>query len=184
MLSALPIPAGAAGDAVVEFDTSRSRAEFSLRAVWLMRVRGWFDAVHGQVTIDHFRNRAVVDAVIAADSVAMASSGHATWARSAEFFDAAAHPHIHFVSDPFPLQRLESGGGFPGRLTLRGATRDMRFEIDPASCDRPGVDCAIIARGTLSRSAFGMHARRGTLGDRVQLRLRIFTTAPLSHGLQ
>ncbi|MBN8728384.1 MAG: YceI family protein [Xanthomonadales bacterium] len=182
LLLALPPAAASTGDGAVRLDAERSRAEFSLRAVWLMRVRGWFDSVHGDIAIDRFRNRAVVDAVIAAGSVAMASANHAEWVRSPEFFDAAAHPEIHFVSEPFPLQRLQSGGDFPGQLTLRGLTRDVRFELDPAACDRPGFDCAITAKGNLSRSAFGMHTRRGTLGDKVQLRLRIFTAAPLSHG--
>lgn len=183
LLLALPAEA-TPGDDLVRLDGQRSRAEFSVRAVWLLRVRGWFDSVHGDVAIDRFRNRAVVDAVIAVDSVSMASDSHTAWVKSPEFFDAATHPEIRFMSEPLPLQRLHAGGDCPGRLTLRGQTREVHFELDPADCARPGFDCPITAKGSLSRSAFGMSSRRGTLGDKVQLRLRIFTTAPLSHDLR
>lgn len=173
-VAAQPPAEDVAADDIIALDSARSSAEFRVRLVWLVRVRGYFDAVGGVVTVDRFRSQAVVDAHIDAAAVRMGVRGYADWVKSPEFFDAAAHPDIHFVSDPFPLQRLRNGGELPGRLSMRGSTEPVHFTLLAATCPRPGYDCPIIATGTVRRSQFGMRSRLGTLGDEVQLRLRIF----------
>ena len=161
-----------ARDAVV-LDSARSRAEFRVRVAWLLPVRGYFERVRGLVEIDRFRNQAVVDAHIDGADVRMRVRGYENWVKSAEFFDVATYPDIHFVSSPFPLQRLVTGGDLPGQLTLRGIDQSVRFSLAESSCDRPGYDCPIVASGTILRSQFGMHSRRGALADKVQLSFRI-----------
>lgn len=157
-------------------DDVRSRAEFRVKLMWLVGVHGEFGSVRGQVEIDRFRNRAVVDAHINAASVRMSSRGYEDWVKSSEFFDATAHPDIHFVSEPFSLQRLHRGGELPGVLTVRGVSAPVSFALTPSGCERPGYDCTIAAGGTISRSAFGMHSRLGLLSDKVELRFTIFAS--------
>lgn len=164
---------------VVALDGARSSAEFSVRVMWLMRAHGWFSAIHGTVEVDRFNNHGVVDAVIDAGSVHMNVERYDAWVKSPEFFDVDAHPRIHFVSQPFPLQRLRTGGALAGTLELRGVKQPIRFDLTPATCTDPGEACAILAEGALDRSAFGMHSRRGTVSDKVRLELRIFTDARL-----
>lgn len=166
------------GDATIELDGARSRAEFRVKLIWLVGVHGEFGSVRGQVQIDRFRNRAVVDAHIDAASVRMSSRGYEEWVKSPEFFDAAAHPDIHFVSAPFSLQRLHRGGELPGVLTVRGVSAPVRFTLAPSGCERPGYDCTIAAAGTISRSAFRMHSRLGLLSDKVDLRFTVFASDP------
>lgn len=174
LFAAVPASARPPPAPVVALDSARSSAEFRVKVMWLVRVRGYFDAVRGAVDIDRFRNQAVVDAHIDAAGVRMNVRGYEDWVKSSEFFDVAAHPDIHFVSDAFPLQRLRSGGDLPGHLTVRGVSQPVGFALAAATCAQPGYDCAIVASGTINRSRFGMHSRLGTLGDKVDLRFRIF----------
>ncbi|MGA9342855.1 MAG: YceI family protein [Rhodanobacteraceae bacterium] len=158
----------------VNLDGARSQAKFSLKAFWLIDVHGTFGRMHGTVRIDHFRSEAVVDAHIDVNAVHMANPDYERGARSAEFFDAARYPDIHFVSDAFPLLRLTAGGPLPGMLDMHGNRNPVDFLIAPAACQRPAIDCPLQVSGVIRRSAFGMHARRATLSDKVTLSLSIF----------
>lgn len=168
------VPAGACAGDSIELDSARSRADFRVKVIWLVGIHGSFGSVHGSVDIDHFRSQAIVDARIDANSVRMNVRGYENWVKSPEFFDARAHPQIHFVSEPFPLQRLHNGGELPGTLTLRGVSQPVRFELAPATCARPGYDCAIEAAATISRVSFGMRSRLGTLSEKVELGLSVY----------
>lgn len=160
---------------ILRLDAARSQAGFTVKVLWLISVSGDFGAVSGTLDIDRFRGTARVDARIQADDLHMRSARYANWAKSPEFFDAARYPQIHFVSDDFPLVRLRIGGALKGTLTLRGADAAVRFRIMPSDCAQPlRGTCAIRAQGDIRRSAFGMHSRRGTLADKVALRLQIF----------
>ena len=182
LLIAHLVCAGAhAGDSV-ELDSTRSRADFRVKVIWLVGIHGSFGSVHGDVTIDPFRSEAIVDARIDANSVHMHVRGYEDWVKSPEFFDAKAHPQIRFVSEPFPLQRLHNGGELPGTLTLRGVSQAVRFELAPATCARPGYDCAIAAAATISRVPFGMRSRLGTLSEKVDLGLSVYL-APADNRL-
>jgi polyisoprenoid-binding protein YceI len=160
---------------ILELDATRSRAGFTVKVLWLIGVGGEFGAVHGSLDIDRFRGTARVHARIATDDLHMRSARYENWAKSAEFFDAEHFPRIHFASDEFPLVRLRTGGALDGMLTLRGIARPVRFRILPAGCTQPLAGaCAVPVEGSIERSDFGMHSRRGTLADRVALHLQIF----------
>ena len=88
--------------------------------LWLIGVHGRFGEVRGSIAIDRFRDSVVVDARIDTAHVRMRNHKYEAWVKSAEFFDAEHYPQIHFVSEPFPLGRLRSGGEIDGTLTMRG----------------------------------------------------------------
>ena len=162
-------------DEILQLDAARSQAGFTVKVLWLIGVAGEFGAVRGSLNIDRFRGTARVDAHIETDTLHMRSAHNAKWAKSAEFFDAPRYPQIEFASDDFPLVRLRSGGALDGTLTLRGIARPAHFRILPSDCAQPLAGaCAVQAEGSIERSDFGMHSRRGTLADKVALRLRIF----------
>ncbi|MEO7432543.1 MAG: YceI family protein [Dokdonella sp.] len=178
---ARPAFAALAGDdaiEVIQLDPTNSHVDFRVKLMWLLRVGGRFGAVNGSVRIDRFRNQVSVDARIAVDTVSMNSASAEAWIKSPEFFDVAHFPMIEFASDPFPQARLRDGGEVPGTLTLRGIERPVRFQMQPADCERPAYDCPIEVAGTVPRSEFGMRSRHGTLSDRVELRLSVRALAP------
>ena len=158
----------------VELDSARSQATFGVKVMWLVSVHGRFGKVQGVVDVDRFRNFAVVDARIDANAVEMGTKSYEDWVKSAEFFDVAEYPEIRFVSESFPLQRLRLGGTLSGTLTIRGVEQPQTFKLEAADCDHPAYDCPIIVSGSIRRSAFGMHSRRGALSDKVDLHFEVF----------
>ena len=157
----------------LRIDAQRSYAEFSLRAMLLMAVRGQFTAVSGSVNIDRKRNLAWVDARIDARAIEMGNDDREDWARSGEFFDSARHPEIRFISDPVSRTLLREGGPLRGRLRLRGIDRILELTVLPADCDQPGRECPLHVQGSISRSDFGMTSKRAVLGDKVTLELSV-----------
>ena len=149
-------------------DGPASRAHFQVRVLMVKRIVGGFGRVEGVIERDRAGGRFDVEVRVAADSVQMDKPGHADWARSADFFDAARHPWIRFRAEDLPEQLLEDGGALDGELTLRGITRPVRFMLEASQCPRPGIDCAVRAEGEVQRTDFGMDARRFVLADRVQ----------------
>lgn len=170
-LSAFPLAAWAEA---VALDPTRSSAEFEIRAMWMFDVTGRFGAVTGEVDIDAEARTARVRARIDVRGVSMRRESYENWVKSAEFFDAARHPFVEFVSEPFPLATLDLGGDIVGHLTLRGVVRPMSLRLRPSLC--PGeaaLRCPVVADGALQRSEFGMRSRRATLADRVRLHFSV-----------
>ena len=172
LLAVAPTAATPARETLL-IDSATAQARFALRALWVKRIDGGFAQVQGVIERDTGTGRFDVDVRIAAGSIVMSNPDHAEWARSDDFFDATRHPWIGFRAEAQPEHVLRDGGDLVGELTLRGVTRPMRFEVEPAGCPRPGIDCAVRAFGELERSEFGMTARRLFISDKVKLELAI-----------
>lgn len=168
--------AGAATHWVI--DGARSQAQFRIRLLGIVPMSGEFTELRGGIVFAPGSGEAVVDAWLPSAEVRMANPAHADWARSPEFFDAAAHPTIHFRSRPLPQRVLREGGAIDGELTLRGVTRAVALKVERGGCDPAQVRaCEIAVYGQVRRTDFGMAARRATVGDWVSLRLRIVAMA-------
>lgn len=173
LLVALALPPVARAEPVA-LDPARSSADFEIRAMWMFDIAGRFGAVTGEVDVDAEARSARVHARIDVRGVSMRRDSYEDWVKSAEFFDAARHPFVEFVSEPFPLATLDLGGDIVGHLTVRGVTRPMNLRLRPSQC--PGeaaLRCPVVADGTLQRSEFGMRSRRATLADRVRLHFSV-----------
>jgi polyisoprenoid-binding protein YceI len=156
-------------------DPVRSTAEFEVKVLWLIGVHGRFGQVHGTIAVDHKRARVVADAHIDVGAITMRNHTYEEWVKSAEFFDAAKFPQIHFVSEAFPQDRLRSGGEIAGTLTIRDIDRHIVLDVEPSDClDAVARSCAVEASGSIHRSDFGMRSRRGTLSDKVELHFSIY----------
>ena len=155
---------------VWHIESAPSHVDFGIRLLWLHTIRGRFEQIAGTV-VPRADDRVVVDARVAVDSLAMDSQRLRRWVLDEEFFDAAHHPTLHFVSVPVARGALDEGGTLEGELTLRGITRPVRFELLPARCTADA--CLIEAHGELRRSEFGMTGRRAVLSDHVELALSI-----------
>ncbi|GIX34897.1 MAG: hypothetical protein KatS3mg126_0676 [Lysobacteraceae bacterium] len=165
-------PAEGQAQAVMRIDPAHSRAEFGVRVFLLRRIEGRFDYLQGelrQTSPGHYR----IHVQVAVQSLVMRQPDHARWARSEEFFDAQRYPWIRFEAEDVAKSLLRDGGELPGWLVLRGVRQPVRFEVLPARCPRPGLDCPVEAQGEVERSRFGMDARRWAVSDRVRLRLHV-----------
>jgi polyisoprenoid-binding protein YceI len=161
-------------------DPTRSRADFEVKVLWLIGVHGRFGQVRGAVTVDHTRGSVVADAHIDVAAITMRNRSYEDWVKSDEFFDVRQYPQIHFVSDPFPLDRLRSGGEISGTLSLRGIERRVTMELAASACPQAIASaCPAEANGTIRRSEFGMKSRRGTLSDKVDLGFSIYLAAAI-----
>lgn len=150
-------------------DSAQASASFWIRPIWFKRIEGRFPVLEGEVESSGADGAMAVDVRIDVRALQMGRASHVSWAQSPEFFDIARHPWIRFRSEPVSPQQLHAGGEVTGELTLRGVTRAVRFELQPAACARPGFDCAVQATGEVSRSDFGMDARKHALSDTVHL---------------
>lgn len=153
----------------LRIDTARSLAGFSVRAAWVKRLDGRFAHIEGVVRPEPRPDTWVLEVRVAAGSVLMGKPSYEDWARSPEFFHTGQHPWIEYRAHGLPGALLAAGGRIEGVLSLRGISRPVSFELLPADCDRPGLDCPVQARGEVSRGEFGMDARRLFVGDRVRL---------------
>ena len=93
--------------------------------------------------------------------------------RSDAFLAVNRHPSIRFESELFSDAVLHEGGMLAGKLTLRGLTQPVSFQLLPSECDQPGRDCDIHVQGTVSRHAFGMTAYRSMVKDEVDFKFRV-----------
>lgn len=173
VLLALAFAAHAAPTRVWHIQSPPSHVDFGVRLLWLHTIHGSFGAISGTVE-PRPDDQVVVDARIALDSLSMESPRLRRWVLDEEFFDAARYPTLHFISTPVSRHSLDDGGALEGRLTMRGVTRPVRFELLPARCTADA--CTIEAHGELRRSEFGMSGRHAVLSDHVQLALAIAIT--------
>lgn len=166
----------------LRIDPDKSHAEFGVRLLWVSTVSGVFDNIRGDVSVDHTKETAIVNAVIDAESIRMESARLRRWVLAPEFFDAVHYPQILFVSAPTPLESLIHGGTLHGNLTIRGITHEVDFRLIASPCDPATMrECTIQVQGIIDRTRFGMQGRRGALSDRVNLGMVIVVTLPVTN---
>lgn len=155
-----------------DIDPERSRFEFELRTRWGQKLLGEFPRFEGHVVdLPDGRQRAEVS-LHSADIQVIDHPRYTEWARGKSFFDAATHPLVRFVSDPYAKDSLAQGGVLQGTLEMRGVSRRQTMQVQPAACANPGRDCEVVATATLNRSDFGMDDHKLTIGDRVVFVMR------------
>lgn len=168
LLMAPALTSASTGEPGMRIDTAQSFAGFSVRAAWVKRIDGRFAHIEGVIRPEA-QQRYVLEVRVASGSVLMGRESHEAWARSADFFDAERYPWIEFRAAGLAPELLRMGGAIDGVLTLRGISRPVSFDLLPAECTQPGLDCPVQARGEVDRSEFGMNARRVFVSDRVKL---------------
>ncbi|MEP6492326.1 MAG: YceI family protein [bacterium] len=161
-------------------DPTHAELAFAVRHLMLATVRGRFGTVSGTVIVDHDDLKATkIDVTVDVTSIDTRQEMRDNHLRSADFFDAANHPNMHFVG-----KRIEGDptGSFRvfGDLTIRGNTKEIVLDvvaegraIDPWGNDRAGFS----ATGKISRDAFGLKWNQAleaggvAVGDEVKMTL-------------
>jgi polyisoprenoid-binding protein YceI len=156
-----------------QVDSDASRVGFELHTRWGQALHGQFRAVQGEVRVrpDGLRE---VHLALQTQGVEIAGHpGYTRFARGSRFFDVERWPVVAFESDPYPPALLQRGGTRAGALTIRGVTRRETFVIQPSACERPAVDCDVVAGGVIDRGDYGMGHWRVAISDAVEFHLRI-----------
>jgi polyisoprenoid-binding protein YceI len=112
-------------------DPTRSTVTLRSKSMWgLVAVKGVFGRIQGQGTVSA-TGEASGTITVASDSIDTKMKKRDEHLRSADFFDAAAHPAITFTAD----QVRPSGHGVTvtGSLTVRGTTRPLSFGAQVSS---------------------------------------------------
>jgi len=171
LASALLLACGACHAQVI--DVARSRIDFDVHTRIGSSVRGRFPVFEGRVDALPDGRRQVRLRLSTRDLEVGESTRYTRLARGPQLFDAERHPSIEFVSEPFQPDLVRYGGTLAGRLRMRGIERTERFELAPATCERPGHDCPILATGRVSRDDYGLDGWRWALADRVRFLLNV-----------
>lgn len=172
-----PIPAG-----TWNIDPSHSSIGFSVKHMVIATVRGSFQEFGGALVADE-SGAVTVTGTVQAASIDTNEPQRDAHLRSADFFDAEAHPQITFAST-----RVEPAAGdryrIVGDLTIKGTTREASLDADILGS---GVDpwgnerLALEATGEINRKDFGLNWNQvletgGVLvGEKVKLTLDLST---------
>lgn len=168
LLCLLPWPGAAQ-----TFDPDHTGFGFELRTRWSQRVTGVFPRYQGEVIrtaggLRQVRIRLATDAV-----EVVGSPRYTAIARGEGFFDAARYPLIEFVSEPYGDTLLHDGGPLRGRLSIHGITRTETFVMRPTACARPGIDCDVVAQGSVRREDYGLDSWLFALRNEVRFNMRV-----------
>lgn len=159
-------------------DETNSRIGFTLKTRWGQTLEGRFPVYRGDIdALPDGRSRVSLT-MSARDVKIVDSSTYTRLTRGRGFFDAERHPEVIFVSSPYSDELTRSGGVLTGMLSLRGVQQREAFTIEPSSCLRPGVDCDIVASGSVQRSDYGISRWGSALSDDVRFLLRIRARHP------
>lgn len=150
-------------------DQAKSWLGFEVYTRFGQRVAGEFPRFEGEVEALPGGLQRVRLRVATSEAVIPGRARYTAWMRGTSFFDAARHPRMEFVSEPYPADLLRDGGPLRGQLTLRGVTRPQRLQVLPSACARPGLDCGIQVDGSIDRSDFDMREWQVALADKVWL---------------
>jgi polyisoprenoid-binding protein YceI len=140
-------------------DPTHSHAEFAVRHLMISTVKGRFAEVTGTLIGDeHHPEEASIELTIPAAGIDTREDQRDAHLRSADFFDAAAHPVIRFRSTR--IARAGNGNfSVTGDLTIRGVARQVTLDVvpggrvrDPWGNERLGYS----ATTTINRKDFGL----------------------------
>lgn len=168
LFAALSPPAHAAA-----IDPQASSVGFTLKTRWGMSLEGRFPRYTGEVASLADGHHQVRLRLYARDVEIDGSQTYTQITRGEGFFDAGNFPVIEFVSDAYPAALMREGGRLGGVLTIRGVSRREAFTIQPANCERPAVECDVVASGSVDRRHYGIDRWGFALSSRVLFRLRV-----------
>jgi len=157
------------------FDHARSSIGFELQTRWGQRLEGVFPDYDGEVEVLADGRHRVRMALRTASVEIVGHPNYTSFSRGDGFFAAQRYPEVRFVSDPYPVALLRSGGPLHGVLEMHGVRRRQAFLIapTPADCARPAYDCDLQVAGSVRRGDYGIDAWQIAVRDRVRFVLRV-----------
>ncbi|WEK37665.1 MAG: YceI family protein [Candidatus Pseudobacter hemicellulosilyticus] len=142
-----------------KIDTSHSEVTFKVKHLVISSVTGKFKSFEGTVDAD---NEDFTDGRIqfsaAIDSVETGNEQRDGHLKSADFFDAASHPNLTFVSK----EVLSEGGGdytVKGDLTIKGVTKPVELDVEFGGIQKDFYGNTVAGfeiTGKINRQDFGL----------------------------
>lgn len=159
LLAAVLLGSGAAVAAPYSIDDDHSAVIFRASHLGISYTYGRFNEISGSFDWDSATPTALqLSLVLQADSIDTDQDKRDQHLRSPDFFDAAQHPEITFVS----ASTADRGGGVyavTGTLTLHGVSREVTIDLtktgegsDPWGGHRAGFHAAF----SIDRADYGM----------------------------
>lgn len=157
-------------------DPGHTMPAFAVTHLGISTQRGRFERTAGRIELDRERGTGRVEIDIEAASVSTGNRALDAVLKGEDFLDTGKHPRIAFRSTD-----LEFEAGVPrrarGELTLAGRTQPVTLVVERFGCTRLpffvrttcGADLAAVIR----RSAFGLTAWSGFVGDEVRLEIQV-----------
>lgn len=143
-----------AGNYVI--DPTHSRLGFSARHAVITKVRGAFNEFEGKGTVAD--GQVSLEVVINADSVDTRQADRDAHLKSEDFFNAAAFPHLKFVSTSVK-QKGDDEFEVTGDLTIKDVTKSITIDFeytgaatDPFGNKRVGLE----GEAEINRTDFGL----------------------------
>ncbi len=141
-------------------DPAHAELAFAVRHLMINNVRGRFGKVEGTATVDNADlNKSTIDVTVDVNSIDTRQEMRDNHLRSADFFDAANYPTMHFVSKRI-VGDVTKEFQIVGDLTIRGTTREVELKAqlegrgkDPWGNERAGFSLA----GTINRHDYGLN---------------------------
>jgi polyisoprenoid-binding protein YceI len=159
-------------------DTPHTLVGFTVRHLVITKVRGKFNAFVGTITYDENDiTKSSMQGTIKTASIDTDDAKRDEHLRSADFFDAANHPEITFVSKR--VEKKGEGYVMIGDLTIRGTTKEvaMPFVLTGKITHRGTTRIGFEANVQINRKDFGVSYHRLTdtgglvVGDTVDIEL-------------
>jgi polyisoprenoid-binding protein YceI len=161
-------------------DTVHSYVGFTIKHMMVSKVRGRFTGFTAEFSTAENPLESTVTATIDASSIDTGNETRDNHIRSADFFDAAEHPSITFISTGI---RLDDGQLLlDGSLSIRGVTKPVTLALEsPAFGPGPngGTKAGFSASLQIDRHDFGVSYNGPVpgggvaIGDQVQITLDI-----------
>jgi polyisoprenoid-binding protein YceI len=162
-------------------DPAHSKVGFAVKHMGIATVRGEFKEFEGTLTIGEDLSSAIASGTVKVQSVDTNEPQRDEHLRSADFFDAAAHPELRFESTGIEALDDEEFR-ITGKLTIHGVTNDIVLhadvlgtDIDPWGNERVGLEIT----GQLSRGDYDMKFNQALgsgnmlVADKVKLALDV-----------
>ncbi|MHB1488230.1 MAG: YceI family protein [Acidimicrobiales bacterium] len=163
-----------------DIDPVHSDVSFMVRHMMVSKVRGRFTTFSGEITTGENPLESSVTAEIDLASIDTGNEDRDNHVRSADFFEADAHPKMTYRSTAI----RQSGDKYilDGELTIKGVTRNVSLDLEVNGLGPDaygGTRVGFSATGELNRKDFGvnfnatMETGGVVVGDKVQLLLEI-----------
>ena len=138
-------------------DTTHSAAEFAVKHLMISTVKGRFSKIEGAGETSADGTLKSVEMTLDVASIDTNEPNRDQHLRSADFFDAAAHPTITFRSTR--IDQRENDVAVTGDLTIRGVTKPVTLKGEfsaPVTDPWGNTRAALAVSAKLSRKEWGL----------------------------
>lgn len=164
LLAAALMAATTASAATYEIDAAHTNARFAIDHFNTSTNVGGFYGLTGELEFDKKAQKGKIDITIPVSTLQTGSEHFTNHLKSADLFNAEAHPEMRFESTKFNYTgkgKARKLSSVDGKLTLLGQTHPVRLKADKFNCyNSPMFNNAEVCGGdfstTIDRTKWGM----------------------------